>query len=60
MRTDAPIFQKLIELRRNRKDAWYKVPAGRVDVCNVPVPVRERVEKADKPDKADKGERRKP
>jgi len=54
MRTEAPIFQKLIELRRNRKDAWYKVAAGRVDVCNVPVPVRERVEKADKADKADK------
>ncbi len=51
MRTEAPIFQKLIELRRNRKDAWYKVAAGRVDVCNVPVPVRERVEKADKADK---------
>ncbi len=49
MRTEAPIFQKLIELRRNRKDAWYKVPAGRVDVCNVPVPVREvHVDKADK------------
>jgi peptidylprolyl isomerase len=60
MRTDAPVFQKLIELRRNRKDAWYKVPAGRVDVCNVPVPVRERVEKVEKPEKADKGERRKP
>jgi len=60
MRTDAPIFQKLIELRRNRKDAWYKVPAGRVDVCNVPVPVRERAEKADKPEKADKGDRRRP
>jgi len=42
MRTDLPIFQKLVELRRNRKDAWYKVPAGRIDVCNVPVPVRER------------------
>jgi peptidylprolyl isomerase len=62
MRTDAPIFQKLIELRRNRKDAWYKVPAGRVDVCNVPVPVRERSEKADKvekPDKSEKGDKRK-
>jgi peptidylprolyl isomerase len=57
MRTDAPIFQKLIELRRNRKDAWYKVPAGRIDVCNVPVPVRERVER---PEKAEKPERRKP
>jgi len=58
MRTDAPIFQKLIELRRNRKDAWYKVPAGRIDVCNVPIPVRERVEKPEKPDT--KPERKRP
>ncbi|MBS0394984.1 MAG: peptidylprolyl isomerase [Proteobacteria bacterium] len=53
MRTDAAIFQKLVELRRNRKDAWYKVPAGRVDVCNVPVPVRDRVEKPEH-ERADK------
>lgn len=45
MRTDLPLFQKLIELRRNRKDPWYKVPAGRIDVCNVPLPVREHAEK---------------
>lgn len=42
MRTDTPTFQDLIESRRNRRDAWYKVPAGRVDVCNVPIPVRSR------------------
>jgi peptidylprolyl isomerase len=42
MRTDTPAFQQLIEARRNRRDAWYKVPAGHVDVCNVPIPVRER------------------
>ncbi len=44
MRTDVAAFQKLIELRRNRRDAWYKVPAGRIDVCNVPLPVREHAE----------------
>jgi len=42
MRTDTPTFQELIEARRNRRDAWYKVPAGRIDVCNVPLPVRSR------------------
>jgi peptidylprolyl isomerase len=47
MRTDVAAFQKLIEMRRNRRDGWYKVPAGRIDVCNVPLPVRERVEKAE-------------
>ncbi len=44
MRTDTAVFQKLVELRRNRRDAWYKVPAGHIDLCSVPLPVRERVE----------------
>ena len=48
LRTDTATFQKLIELRRNRRDLWYKVAAGRVDVCNVPIPVRERVERKDR------------
>ena len=30
------------ETRRNRREEWYKVPAGRIDVCNVPLPVRPR------------------
>lgn len=46
MRTDSVAFSKLIELRRNRRDTWYKVPAGRIDICNVPIPVRERTEPA--------------
>ena len=40
MRTDAPIFQQLIEARRNRREAWFQVPAGKIEVCNVPIPVR--------------------
>ena len=40
MRTDTPTFNALIESRRNRRDEWYKVPAGYIDVCSVPVPVR--------------------
>jgi peptidylprolyl isomerase len=40
MRTDTPTFASLIESRRNRRDEWYKVPAGYVDVCSVPIPVR--------------------
>ena len=42
LRTDTRTFAALIEARRNRRDAWYKVPAGRIDVCNVPIPVRSR------------------
>ena len=40
LRTDTPTFAAYVEARRNRHEAWFKVPAGRVDVCNVPVPVR--------------------
>lgn len=52
LKTDTPLFQQLIELRRNRKDGWYKFQAGKIDLCNVPLPVRDRpVEKAEKPEK---------
>jgi len=40
LRTDSATFRAIIEQRRNRRDDWYKVPAGHVDVCNVPIPVR--------------------
>ena len=40
LRTDTQTFTDLVEARRNRRDDWYKVPAGRIDLCNVPIPVR--------------------
>jgi len=40
MRTDTQTFTDLIEARRNRQDEWYKYRADRIDVCNVPLPVR--------------------
>jgi len=40
LRTDTPTFASLVESRRNRRDDWYKVPAGKIDLCNVPIPVR--------------------
>jgi len=40
LRTDTPTFAAYVEARRNRHESWFKVPAGRVDVCNVPIPVR--------------------
>jgi peptidylprolyl isomerase len=40
MRTDTPTFAALVESRRNRRDDWYKVPAGHVELCNVPIVVR--------------------
>lgn len=41
LRTDTPLFAELIESRRNRRDDWYLRPAGHIDLCNVPIPVRE-------------------
>lgn len=41
LRTESTTFGRLVELRRMRRDDWYKEPAGRVDVCNVTVPVRD-------------------
>lgn len=41
LRTDTETFTALIESRRNRRDDWYHVPAGHIDLCNVPLPVRE-------------------
>jgi peptidylprolyl isomerase len=40
LRTDTPTFAALVESRRNRSDAWYLYKVGRIDVCNVPLPVR--------------------
>lgn len=44
LRTDTPTFAALVESRRNRRDDWYKVPAGKIDLCNVPIPVRAAAE----------------
>jgi peptidylprolyl isomerase len=40
LRTDTATFTDLVEARRNRRDEWYKRPAGHIDLCNVPIPVR--------------------
>ena len=40
LRTDTPTFAAVIEARRNRRDDWYLRPAGYIDLCNAPIPVR--------------------
>ena len=42
MRTDTASFRQLVEVRRNRRDDWYLVPAGYIDLCNVPIVARPR------------------
>jgi cyclophilin family peptidyl-prolyl cis-trans isomerase len=43
LRTDTDAFRNLVEARRNRREAWFQNPAGRVELCNVPLPVRPAV-----------------
>jgi peptidylprolyl isomerase len=43
IRTDSAAFAALIESRRNRPEDFFKVAAGRIDLCNVPIAVREKL-----------------
>jgi peptidylprolyl isomerase len=40
LRTDTAVFKALIESRRNRPEAWYHSRAGKIEIGNVPIPVR--------------------
>ena len=40
IRTDTRLFSTLVEALRNRGGTWFKVPAGHVELCNVPIAVR--------------------
>ena len=41
LRTDTPLFDAVVESRRNRRDDWYKRPAGHIDLCNIAIPTRD-------------------
>lgn len=40
LRTDTPTFAEIVEAKRNRRDPWTQLPAGHIELCNVPLPVR--------------------
>jgi peptidylprolyl isomerase len=40
--TESQSFVRYADARANRRDAFYIQPAGGVDICNVPVPIRRR------------------
>lgn len=40
LRTGTATFDAYVESRRNRRDAFYKRPAGHVDLCNIAIPAR--------------------
>lgn len=41
LRTDTSTFEQLVESRRNRRESWFIDPVGKVELCNVPIPVRQ-------------------
>ena len=45
LRTDSATFRAVLEQRRNRREAWFKFNPGHIDLCNVPLPVRARLER---------------
>jgi peptidylprolyl isomerase len=42
MRTDTETFRRLVQARRERNEEWFLNKPGRIEVCNVPVPVRKK------------------
>ena len=42
MRSEAPIYKRVIEAQRNRGGPWNKFSPNYVELCNAPIPVRER------------------
>jgi peptidylprolyl isomerase len=42
LRTESATFRAVLDQRRNRREAWFKFNPGHIDVCNVPLPVRQR------------------
>jgi peptidylprolyl isomerase len=40
LRTDTATFAKVIESRRTRREEWFRYPAGKIEIGNVPIPVR--------------------
>ena len=49
LRTDTPTFQSVVDAARFRGGDWFKNSPDRVEVCNVPVPVRTKKDEAPKP-----------
>jgi len=40
MRTDSKAYSNFVQARRYRKEDWFVAPTGRLELCNVPIPVR--------------------
>ena len=40
--TESATFAAYADARANRRDAFFNVPAGGADICNIPVPLRRK------------------
>jgi cyclophilin family peptidyl-prolyl cis-trans isomerase len=40
--TGSKIFAAYADARANRRDAFFNIPAGGADICNIPVPIRRK------------------
>ncbi len=40
LRTGSPTFLQVIASRRTRRESWFVEPTGKINVCNVPLPIR--------------------
>ncbi|HEV8632601.1 MAG TPA: peptidylprolyl isomerase [Thermoanaerobaculia bacterium] len=40
LRTDTATFTKLVDARRTRREDWFLDKVGKIELCNVPLPVR--------------------
>lgn len=41
MKTDTPEFNRFVELRTTRNEDWFLEPTGKIELCNIWVPVQE-------------------
>ena len=42
LRTESATFKAYVESRANRREEWFKEPIGRLGVCNLTLPIREK------------------
>jgi peptidylprolyl isomerase len=42
LKTNTPLFDQLIKAKQNRVEEWFHFQSGHIDICNFPIPVREK------------------
>ena len=42
LRTDTPTWAAFVDAKRHRQGGWYATPVNKIELCNVPLPVRQK------------------